>query len=203
VTGGQAIQESKRRLRRKTRRAIRALAPAERASQEARLRAKVETLPGFTEAGLLALYEPGFPEEIDTRPIALDVLKAGRTLVYPKLDAETQSLRLFEVTDPATQLQPGAFGIPEPVASGPEIAPDAVDWVLVPGLAFDRRGRRLGRGGGHYDRLLPKLRPDARRWAIALKPQLVIEVPLEAHDQPIDGVLFPDLLVESDRGRRK
>jgi len=203
VTLAEPIRESKRRLRRKVQRALRALEPAGRAAQEARLRAKLETLPGFAEARVLALYEPGFPEEIDTRAVAAQLLKAGRRLVYPRLDVDSERLRLFNVTDPAAQLRPGAFGIPEPIPGCPEADPEAVDWMLVPGLAFDRRGRRLGRGGGHYDRLLPTLRPDAGRWSIALKPQLVIEVPLEAHDQPIDGVLFPDLLVESERGRRK
>ena len=57
--------------------------------------------------------------------------------------------------------------------------------MLVPGLAFDARGYRLGRGAGHYDRLLPTLRPDAPRWALALDCQLVEGLPIEPHDVPI------------------
>ena len=59
----------------------------------------------------------------------------------------------------------------------------------MPGLAFDAEGFRLGRGKGHYDRLLPTLRPEAPRWALALGPQWVDALPVEAHDQPLDGIL--------------
>ena len=59
------------------------------------------------------------------------------------------------------------LGIPEPRPDLPEVPPAAVDWALVPGLAFDERGFRLGRGAGYYDRLIPLLRPDAICWASA------------------------------------
>ena len=63
--------------------------------------------------------------------------------------------------------------------------------ILVPGLAFDARGYRLGRGAGHYDRLLPRLRPEVSRWALILDCQWVEDLPVEPHDIPLDGVVSP------------
>jgi 5-formyltetrahydrofolate cyclo-ligase len=61
----------------------------------------------------------------------------------------------------------------------------------VPGLAFDFQCHRLGRGAGHYDRLLLRLRPDASRWALGYDCQVVDELPAEPHDVPVDGVVTP------------
>ncbi len=79
---------------------------------------------------------------------------------------------------------------------GPVISPEAVDVALVPGLGFDARGRRLGRGGGHYDRLLPLLRPDCLRVGVCFEGQIVPAVPVEPWDQAVD-------LVVSETGVRK
>ena len=69
----------------------------------------------------------------------------------------------------------------------------------MPGLGFDDLGFRLGRGAGHYDRLLPLLRPDAPRWALALDCQWVEDLPVEPHDVPIDGVVSPGKTVTRRR----
>ena len=72
---------------------------------------------------------------------------------------------------------------------------------VVPGLAFDEQGYRLGRGAGYYDRLLPQLRPDATCWAICLRCQLMHALPVEPHDAPLDGIATPDRVVRGIRGR--
>ncbi len=77
---------------------------------------------------------------------------------------------------------------------------EEVDWALVPGLAFDEQGFRLGRGGGYYDRLLPQLRPDATCWAICLSCQLMHALPVEPHDAPLNGIATPDRVVRGLRG---
>ncbi|MEN9786717.1 MAG: hypothetical protein RLZZ299_1981 [Pseudomonadota bacterium] len=87
------------------------------------------------------------------------------------------------------ELSRGAFGIGEPARAWDVVSPADVDLVMVPGLAFDPAGHRLGQGGGHYDRLLARLRPDAWRvgagWAFQVVPQL----PVEAHDQRVHAVV--------------
>ena len=82
-------------------------------------------------------------------------------------------LELRAIVDPDVDAEPGFRGIPEPRAGRPRIEPAAIDWVLVPGVAFDAAGRRLGYGGGYYDRLLPLVPPSSPRVAGAFDLQIV------------------------------
>jgi 5-formyltetrahydrofolate cyclo-ligase len=178
----------KRALRRIVRDRILALEPTARAREEAELLRRVPELPGFVRAATLLLYARAFPEEIDTGPLLRDALSRGRRLVLPRVDRRAKHLVLHHVADLRRDLAPGVLGIPEPLPTCPIVDPREIDWALVPGLAFDARGYRLGRGAGHYDRLLPKLREDVPRWALALSPQWVEALPVEPHDQRLDGI---------------
>jgi len=158
----------KQDLRRLVAGRVQALDPAERSAQQRVLDSRFVELPGLDRAATVLLYVTAFPEELDTRPWLAWTLEHGRRLVCPRVDRQARMLRLHEVNNLDADLVPAAMGIPEPRPDAPEVEPAEVDWVLVPGLAFDRRGYRLGRGGGYYDRLLPSLRPDAPRWALCL-----------------------------------
>jgi 5-formyltetrahydrofolate cyclo-ligase len=170
---------------------ILALDPDIRRRDEAALAARFATLPGLAAAETVLLYATAFPEEIATAPLLEQSLARGKRLVCPRVDRAGRRLRLFLIDDPRRDLTPGTLGIPEPRLECPEVEPAAVDWVLVPGLAFDRLCYRIGRGAGHYDRLLPTLRPDTPRWALILDCQWVEDLPVEAHDVPLDGVVSP------------
>jgi len=170
---------------------ILAIDPADRRRQQADLDERFHTLPGFSGARTVLLYAHAFPEEIDTSAMLRHTLDASKRLACPRVDWAARRLRLFHVTDPAIDLVPGTLGIPEPRPDLPELDPLAIDWVLVPGLGFDDRCFRIGRGAGHYDRLLPLLRPEAPRWALAFDAQWLDAVPDEPHDQPLDGVVSP------------
>ncbi len=137
------------------------------------------------------LYASAFPEEIDTGPMIESVLKSGRRLVLPRVDRRAGRLRLYHVIDTASDLRRGTLGIPEPRRSCSEVEPEEIDWVLVPGLAFNRDCYRLGRGAGHYGLtcLLPTLRDDVPRWAFAFDEQWCDDLPVEPHDVPLDGVV--------------
>jgi 5-formyltetrahydrofolate cyclo-ligase len=163
--------------------------PGRRAAEEAALMARFPGLPGFEEAGCVLLYASAFPEEITTGPLLRLALERGKRLVCPRVVRAERRLRLYEVADPDADFVRGALGIPEPRTTCPTVEPGAVDWVLAPGIAFDGRAYRLGRGAGYYDRLLPTLRPDAPRWALILDCQWVDELPVEPHDVPLDGVV--------------
>ena len=122
--------------------------PGARRREEDELAARFATLPGLAEARTVLLYVTAFPEEIDTRPMLDHLLETGRDVLCPRVDRAARRLRLYRVGDPRRDLTPGTLGIPEPVAGCPEVEPEAVDWALVPGLAFDPRGYRLGRARG-------------------------------------------------------
>lgn len=127
----------------------------------------------------------GFGSEYDTDTFCRRVLDAEAQLWLPRVDRSARRLRLYRVEDPASQLVPGTWGIREPdPARCVEVIDAQPDWVLVPGVAFDTAGRRLGYGGGFYDRLLPGLTA-ALRVAAAFGIQVVERVPVEAHDLPV------------------
>jgi 5-formyltetrahydrofolate cyclo-ligase len=115
-------------------------------------------------------------------------IERGKTVVCPRVDRQERRLRLFRLEHFEHDLVPGPFGIPEPKPGSLEMGPEQIDWALIPGIAFDAHGFRLGRGAGYYDRLLPLLRPETPRLALVLEPQWVDELPTEPHDQPVHGV---------------
>ena len=193
------IPALKQALRREVVARVLAMKPDRRREQEAGLLGLFPTLPGYGEAETVLLFASAFPEEYDTAPFLRHAFGQGKQVICPRVDRAADRLRLHRVADPTTDFRAGMLGIPEPRRRCPEVAPSAIDWVLVPGLAFDASGYRLGRGRGHYDRLLPTLRPEAGRWALALDPQWVEALPIEAHDQPLDGVVGVDRRVVTPR----
>jgi 5-formyltetrahydrofolate cyclo-ligase len=98
-------------------------------------------------------------------------------------------LDLCEVTNLARDVATGFHGIDEPLAHCGAVDPAAIDWVLVPGVAFDAACHRLGYGGGYYDRLLPLVPAAAPRIAGAFDVQIVERVPAAPHDIAIDAVV--------------
>ena len=114
----------------------------------------------------------------------------GLRLAAPRWDAASRSYALAEIggLDPAA-LPTGRFGIREPGPDAPPVAPEDVDAWLVPGLAFTASGRRLGYGGGYYDRFLAAAKPSALSIAVAYPFQLLDSLPAEEHDRPVGEVL--------------
>ena len=178
----------KRELRRAIKATIAALNPCQRRAEEARLAAQCPGLPGFAGARTVLLYVSALPDEIPTNELIARALELGKAVCCPRVERTGRRLHLHRVVDPVNDLESGALGIPEPGPGLPELAPEAIDWALVPGLAFDERGYRLGRGGGYYDRLLPLLRADSICWAVALECQVVPELHVDPHDAPLNGI---------------
>ena len=195
-----SLDRAKRAMRSEVRTRILALTAEERARQQASLDAAMMDLPGLAEARTVLLYAPAFPEEISVEVILEIARGKGPRLVFPRVDRPARRLVLCEwaATGVLPKSSPGK--IPEPDASAREVAPEEIDWALIPGLAFDARGFRLGRGGGYYDRLLPLLRPAAQTWALILDPQWVDRVPVADHDWPIRGILSPGRQITVRRG---
>ncbi len=161
------------------------LAPEARALRSQQIAARVLALDAFERAGTLAIYAP-MGAEVDPSAIAAEALTRGKRLAYPVLD-DARPLR-FAACTPGV-LVAGALRCLVPPPQAEPVAPAEIDLVLVPGIAFDSAGRRLGRGRGHYDATLASLRPDALRVGLAFELQLVPEVPQETHDAPLDVVV--------------
>lgn len=145
-----------------------------------------EALP--PAGAVVAGYWP-FRTEIDPRPLMARLARLGAGLALPVTPPKGSDAPLsFRAFSSETPLRPGAFGVPEP---GPDCASVEPDLLLVPLLAFDRAGRRLGYGAGHFDRTLASLR--ARRRVVALglafARQEVEKTPVHAHDQLLDAIV--------------
>jgi 5-formyltetrahydrofolate cyclo-ligase len=185
---GVALREAKSALRRLIL-AKREAQPAETHAAASRsIAERISMLPAFAAARTILLTLP-FRGEWDTRPLAQAVIAAGKTVVVPRVDGVARMLDLHSIADLDRDLVAGYQGIPEPRADCPRVPRDAIDFVLVPGVAFDQAGRRLGYGGGYYDRLLPLLSKRAARIAGAFELQLVDLVPAAPHDIAVDAIV--------------
>lgn len=181
------MTDGKRTLRRTRLAARRAVPPEVRAARDAAIVAALRALPEVTGARGLLLYA-ALPGEPDLAALLADP-PAGTTVLLPRVEGD----ELVAVPHrPGDHLPVGSHGVREP-AGGP--APDeAIDVVVVPGVAFDADGWRLGRGGGHYDRLLARLGGRVIAVGVADEDAVVPAVPCEAHDRPVD-VLVTDASV--------
>ncbi|HVL49372.1 MAG TPA: 5-formyltetrahydrofolate cyclo-ligase [Candidatus Thermoplasmatota archaeon] len=122
--------------------------------------------------------------EMPTDGLLADALRRGVRVALPRVDRATGALTFHAVADPAA-LRPGAFGIREPASTAP--MPENLDAIVVPGVAFDPRGHRLGTGRGYFDRYL-RDRPGLRI-GLAFEAQIVEALPDEPHDEPMDLIV--------------
>jgi len=182
---------TKAELRRKIRAAVGHLSPAARAAASAAVRERLA--PQMQSARTVLFFAP-LPDEVDLWPLLDDFLAAGKVAALPRFDSTTQSYLAVRVRNLTEDIVAGKFGIREPRADCPRIEPGRLDLILVPGVAFDWGGRRLGRGRGYYDRLLSNHR--ALKAAIAFDEQMVGEIPAEPHDARMDFILTPSHCVK-------
>ena len=185
---GPELREAKRAMRRRVLALRDSLAPGVRAARSAAIAARIAALPSFVAATRVSLTF-AYRSEWDTRLLIEVALATGKMVALPRVVDTTKRLELHVVRDLGRSIAPSARGIPEPLPELPRVAPQDIDWVLVPGLAFDLQRRRLGYGGGFYDRLLRLLAPGTPRVSGAFELQIVEHVPVAAHDFCVDAIV--------------
>lgn len=145
---------------------------------------KLAALPELARAETVALFAPQDAEP-PLGEVSAALARRDAAVVYPRVAGEGLAFHRAGASD----LRPGYGGIAEPAPSLPVVAIDAIDLFVVPGLLFDRDGYRLGRGHGHYDRALGQARDDALRVGYCTSAQLVVELPRDSWDVPMDVVV--------------
>jgi 5-formyltetrahydrofolate cyclo-ligase len=199
------IPEEKQMLRSRMRELLRAMSGSGRAASSTAIAGHLANVSGVVfgfapmklepdwTAGIRATWQVALPRIEGDR---LEFHRVGKVAVgsgVPFLPSEGRAGSLL--SDDFSHLQRGLFGVREP-AKRDEIPLCHADVILVPGLAFDRKGARLGRGGGFYDRLLADPTLSARKVAVCFLCQLVERVPVELHDAKVDAIVTEDGWIE-------
>jgi 5-formyltetrahydrofolate cyclo-ligase len=193
---GTALKRAKRRARAEVR-ALRDAIPEERRAHLGELVVdRFLALPEMASArAVMAFWS--FGSEVPTQPLLARLHEAGLRVALPRIVDGDLEARTYAPGDPVTL---ASFGAGEP-ANGETIPPTDLDVIVVPGVAFDRRGGRIGYGGGYYDRFLRLVRADARRIAIAFGVQLVDDpLPAGPFDLPVDLVVTESEIVRIRNG---
>jgi 5-formyltetrahydrofolate cyclo-ligase len=182
------IREAKQALRDRVSALLKRMGPGERAAASTRARALLAAQAPWKRAQWVLFFAP-LPEELDVWPLLTEALSAGKRVALPRFVAETRTYEACPILDPQVDLQVGHFGIREPAGRCARLPSNRLDLILVPGIAFDLHGRRLGRGKGYYDQLLRALR--GTTCGVAFDQQIVDEIPIAPHDVPLDCILTP------------
>jgi len=184
-------KEEKQRLRAVIRREEQALGAKYKAASSAAICAHIMGMPEYRDAETVFCFI-GRANEIDTTPLLKDALATGKQLCVP-LCVDKGIMELRQITD-LSQLISGSYGIQEPPTDAPSVAIDDVDLSIIPCLTCDHGGKRLGQGGGYYDRFLSSYRAAA---VMVCRERLIREeLPVEPHDMPIPWVVTENGLYE-------
>lgn len=195
MTEPPGTQALKARLRAELGRARDAIEVEERARASARAARNLLTLPELAGAGAVLLYA-ATPSEIDPSPAWQSLVGRGARVLLPRGAGRT--LEVVPVAG-AGELVPGPRGVLEP--EGTAVDADLLDVAVVPGVGFDRAGGRLGRGGGHYDRLLGALPAATLRVGLCFALQVAERVPRAGHDAPVDVVVTEEEVIRTGARR--
>lgn len=178
---------SKAQFRSEIRQLLKELPAAERQDGSRRASERLVARPEIQASTRVLLYL-ALPYELDVRA-ALDwFIGQGKIVAVPRFCSTSGEYEAASIAS-VEQLVPGQFGILEPPPSAPVLPLNSLDLILVPGLAFDPAGRRLGRGKGYYDRLLARAR--GVKCGVCFDFQVLEELPAEPHDINMDFILTP------------
>ena len=159
-----------------------------RKRSEEDIRGRLFALEQFKQAGKVLFYA-SFRTEVNTDIMIVESLDMGKTVILPKVNREENRLTKH-VINGLEELVPGHMGILEPdMEKHSEIKVEDIHMLVVPGLAFDAKGARIGYGGGYYDKLLSRIKGERTIAALAFEAQIFDSLPMEEHDIPVDYII--------------
>lgn len=188
-----SVQELKEQLRQQVRlrlRGISAQARKEASESACSLLTRQEV---WKRASSVLFYAPT-AGELDLWPLLEQAIEAGKIVALPRFDARKDSYNPCRISDLHREICLGEYQIREPLQSCTQVSLNQLDLILVPGVAFELHGRRLGRGKGYYDRLLAAVR--GKTCGVAFDEQIVKHIPVEPHDSDVNCILTPTRWIE-------
>lgn len=180
------MNEEKKELRRRWKAVRDGIAEKEEKSQK--IREKILRHSAVLDAKRVFLYL-SMGSEVETLQLAKELKKQGKQIAVPRCDRETRTMEAVEVAD-LTELKAGAYGILEPNQDAKVFSKEEIDVVLVPGLAFDSAGYRLGYGGGYYDKYLAGF--SGAVLGLAFRDCIAEKLPRDEFDRPVEEVITED-----------
>ncbi len=144
-----------------------------------------------------------FGSEVDTRPMVEETISRGKQALAPKAIKDTRDLIPSQILNWEKDLSPGAYNIPEPEEETLRPRePEIIDLLIVPGVAFDHEKRRLGYGGGYYDRFISLLNPKTPLVALSFELQIISEVPADKWDRRVDYIITEKRIINQTNGSK-
>ena len=187
------VQESKSDIRNRVVTAIQALSEKELAAKTAQIENRLFGFANFLEANISLLYMPQ-KFVVDTKKIIQRCLNYRKIVALPAFNTEKHEMQPYKVDAFDTDMTLGPRNILEPDPERCKIIPiERIDIAIIPGVALDEKGGRIGSGEGYYDRFIGKLPITTRKVALSLECQIVQQVPMESHDR------FMDIIITEDR----
>lgn len=181
------IEKNKKNLRAEFRKRLRHQSLEDRRQKSKIITDLVLDLPAFRKAKAVMLYV-AMDEEVDTHEILRVAFREKKHVLLPVVLQQSDEMISAELIAP-DRMKPGKYGIMEPEGWSSPFPMRDLEMVFVPGLAFDKKNYRLGRGKGYYDRFLAKLNSKVSTVGLAFEVQLTDELPIDAHDVRLDLVV--------------
>lgn len=189
------IREKKQDIRDEVANKIATLSADEIDKQRQAIENRLFEFANFLESRIVLLYTPA-PNEVDTMEIIRRSCLYGKIIVLPAFDQASHAMELYKIDDLDKDLVQGPRGNLEPNTKRCKPVPiDCLDIAIVPGIAMDEKGGRIGQGNGYYDRLIPDLPITTRKVGLVYEHQIVPVIPLESHDKYVDIVITEDRVI--------
>lgn len=193
-----ALDDEKRALRASMKRMLSEMDGAQREARSVRVCERLSAMDGFASSETVLMYA-ALASEVDLDPLMRLALGRGVRVCVPRVDWDSRTMTAALVSNLDEDLVMGRYGVRSPGAWCAEIPLSGLEMVLVPGLAFDRFGARLGRGAGFYDRLLDG-GIECPTVGVCFADQIVERVPTEEHDCAMDRVVCEECELRREHG---
>lgn len=185
----QDLKEKKSEIRQETLALRDGLSGKKRAKKSLEIMDRLFDFANFLEAKTVLFYM-NVNSEVATDTMIRKAMEYEKGIVLPWVDRKEKQIVSFRIEDMDKDVQPGYLNIPEPIPQRCKVMPfEHIDLAIMPGIAFDERGGRIGHGTGFYDRVIPKLDVTTRKVALAFECQIVPQIPMEPHDRYTDIII--------------
>ena len=183
------ILETKDEIRKNIAKTLDALSESEVEEKTKKIENRLFEFANFLEANIALLYVNSI-SEVKSLQIIKRCLNYKKIVILPAFDTATHEMNLMKIDNADEDLVIGPRGILEPNSSRCNVVPiECIDIAIIPGVAFDEKGGRIGSGEGYYDRLIPKLPITTRKVALAFEYQIIPQVQMESHDKYVDIII--------------